>query len=370
MSDFSSRTYQALRQEMLDRVPDTYDKRDTQPIPTSISPAAYVAEGIYIDMDWVQKQGSILTATGQGLDDLSVFGGISRLDATPAVALGLFNTDIPLGSRFSTINGADSIDFTATQSVGGHQYQLTADTPGEAGSRYTGPLLPITAIPGLTSAQITRILIPGEDTETDAEFRARLIEALTDRPFGGNIAAYRQQISAMDGVGAVQVYPTWDGGGTVKCSVLGADLAPASPELVQQVQQAIDPPPGQGLGLGLAPIGAKVTITAPETVEIQVSARLMLQSGYAVGQVQQPVEKALAAYLASVSEAWGTNISTSGVAYAANIYIARIIAAIVGVAGIVNAADVQINGASEDLSLTETGTLQQVPKLGEVSLSE
>ena len=41
-------TYASLRQEMLDRVPDTYDKRDTAPIPTAISPAAYTLAGFYL----------------------------------------------------------------------------------------------------------------------------------------------------------------------------------------------------------------------------------------------------------------------------------------------------------------------------------
>ena len=40
MIDLTQETYASLRQEMLDRVPDTYDKRDTAPIPTAISPAA------------------------------------------------------------------------------------------------------------------------------------------------------------------------------------------------------------------------------------------------------------------------------------------------------------------------------------------
>lgn len=40
--------------------------------------------------------------------------------------------------------------------------------PGAIGNEYTGPILPITAIPGLTSAQITDILVPGDDTETDS----------------------------------------------------------------------------------------------------------------------------------------------------------------------------------------------------------
>lgn len=363
-------TYQGIRQAMLQQVPDTYDKRDTQPIPTAISPAAYVAEGLYIDLNTVQIQAAIQTATGESLDNWAMLGGISRYAASPAVCLGAFNMAVPLGSRFSTINGEESINFVVTAAdSGANQYQLTAETPGAIGNSYTGPILPITAIPGLSSAQITGVLVPGDDTETDAELRARLIVALTDRPFGGNIADYRQNILAIDGVGAVQIYPTWNGGGTVKCSILGADFAPASAELVENVQNAIDPPPNQGLGLGLAPIGAQVTVTAPVAVEINVSAALMLQPGYSVGQVQTPIETAISNYLLGVSQAWGTNVSSVSVQYAANIYVSQITAAIAGVPGVINVTNVQLNGGTADIELIETGALQQVPELGTVSLT-
>ena len=238
MIDFSQQTYPVIRQQMLDQVPATYDKRDTAPIPTAISPAAYALAGFYISLNLVQQQAFVQTASGQSLDYLAVLGGITRYSASPAVRLGVFNADVPIGARFSTINGQDSINFVVTSQVADqvYQYQLTAETPGTIGNDYTGPILPITNIPNLTSAQITDILIPGDDTETDSEFRARLITALTDRPFGGNIADYRQNIMAIDGVGAVQVWPTWNGGGTVKCSILGADYLPASAELIENVQ--------------------------------------------------------------------------------------------------------------------------------------
>lgn len=377
MIDFTQDTYQNLRQEMLDRVPDTYDKRDTAPIPTAISPAAYALAGFYLSLDQVQRAAFIQTAVGESLDLLAVIGGLTRYPASAAVRLGVFNAAVPIGSRFSTINGTNSINFAVTAAAtveepeeGFTYYQLTAETAGTIGNEYTGPILPITTIPGLTSAQITDILVPGDDTETDDAFRERLIEALNDRPFGGNIADYRQNVLAIDGVGGVQVYPTWNGGGTVKLSVLGADFLPASPTLVENVQNAIDPPPNQGLGLGLAPIGAKVTVVAPTELTVNVSATLMLSAGYAIGQVQEPVEQAIEAYLLSVRQEWDTNTSSTAVSYAADVYVARITAAIVGVTGVVNATNVQLNGGTEDLILTETGETQQVPVLGTVTLSE
>lgn len=367
------KAYQELRQKMLARVPGTYDKRDTQPIPTAISPAAYVAEGLYIDLDYVQRQAYIMSATGDSLDKLAPLGGISRYAASAAVRLGLFNIAVPIGSRFSTINGENSIDLTATaaagMSGGQYAYQLTADTPGSIGNDYTGPVLPITSIQGLTSAQITDVLVPGDDAETDEEFRERLLLALTDRPFGGNVAAYREKIMSIDGVGAVQVYPTWNGGGTVKCVILGADYMPASYTLLNIVQTEIDPMVNQGIGLGFAPTGAKVTITAPSEAEISVSATLTMQPGYNVGQLQSAIEAALEAYMLSVRQSWDTNISTTGFEYAANIYRAQIIAAIIGVTGIVNATNVAINGADSDIILPQTGSVQQIPVLGVVTLT-
>lgn len=377
MIDFTQDTYQNLRQEMLDRVPDTYDKRDTAPIPTAVSPAAYALAGFYLSLDQVQRAAFVQTAVGESLDMLAVIGGLTRYPASAAVRLGIFNTAVPIGARFSIINGTNSINFAVTAAAtvsepeeGFTYYQLTAETAGTIGNEYTGPILPITTIPGLTSAQITDILVPGDDTETDDAFRERLIEALNNRPFGGNIADYRQNVLAIDGVGGVQVYPTWNGGGTVKLSVLGADFLPASPTLVENVQNAIDPPPNQGLGLGLAPIGAKVTVVAPTELTVNVSATIMLAAGYAIGQVQEPVEQAIEAYLLSVRKEWDTNTSSTAVSYAANVYVARITAAIVGVTGVVNATNVQLNGGTADLILTETGETQQVPVIGTVTLSE
>ena len=375
MIDFTQYTYQQILQTLLDRVPDTYDKRDGSPIPTAAGMAAYGLELFYIVLNEVQREGLIQTATGNQLDLLSVIAGTTRYQASPAVRLGIFDIAVPIGSRFSTINGENSIDFyvsaaTTGPTEGDYYYQLTAETPGDIGNDYTGPILPITAIPGLTSAQITDILVPGDDTESDDEYRERVIEALNDRPFAGNIAAYRQDILAIDGVGAVQVYPTWNGGGTVKCSILGADFLAASPTLVENVQTAIDPNVNQGIGLGLAPIGAQVTITTADAVDINVVATLLLSPGYSIQQVQPFVEQQIGNYLLSVRQEWDTNVSQTGVQYAANVYVSRVISAIVNATGVVNVMSLTLNGSDADITLTETGVTQQIPVMGTVTLSE
>lgn len=374
MIDFTSQTYANILATMLQQVPNIYDKRDGSPIMTALGPAAYALEEYYLSLNQVQQSAFIQTAVGSDLDMLAIIAGLTRYQASDAVRLGIFNISVPIGSRFSTINGSNSVNFIVTQPTTGADedsfyYELTAETPGTIGNDYSGAILPINTIPGLTSAQITDILVPGDDTETDTAFRERIIEALNERPFGGNIASYKQFVPSIDGVGSVQVYPTWNGGGTVKLSILGSDWLPASPTLIEDVQNAVDPPPNQGLGLGTAPIGAQVTVVAPTTVTVNVSATLTLVAGYQIGQVQQPIQDAIDNYLLSIRQEWDTNTSQVTVDYNADVYLSRITAAIVGVTGVANATNVQLNGGTSDLTLTETGTTQEVPILGTVTLN-
>ena len=375
MIDFSGKTYAAILAEMLARVSASYDKRDTSPIPTALGPAAWAIEGIYMALDQIQNQSFIGTAVGTDLDSLAALGGITRLSATPAVRLGVFNTAISLGARFSTINGANSIDFVATAATADPlEWWLTAETPGTIGNEYSGNILPITTIPGLTSAQITDIIVSGSNEETDDELRARLVLALTDRPFAGNIAAYRDMLLSLTEInsvpvkiGGVQVYPTWDGGGTVKCSVVGADDMPISNELKNLIQTAVDPTVNSGDGVGLAPIGAQVTIATPSTYTVNVSATVTHTSGTTLLSLKPLIEAALGEYLTEIRSEWGIADPSDPTVYISNVYVSRLVAAILGVAGVTN---VSVTSPAADITLTENATTQQVPVLGTVTLTE
>lgn len=370
MIDFDTKTYKTLLAGMMARVPNSLDKREGSMIQTALGAGAYALEEFYLDLDKVQRGGFIQTAVGQDLESLAVIANVERYPASPAVRLGVFNLDtIPVGSRFSTIDGGDSVNFMVTAQIGPGRCQLTCEVPGVIGNQYTGPILPITTIPGLSSAQITDILVAGDDEETDSSLRARTISALRERPFGGNVADYKRVVLAIDGVGGVQVYPTWNGGGTVKLSLLGSDWMPASAQLIETVQNTVDPPPNQGLGYGTAPIGAQVTVTTPEAVSIDVSATLAVGAGYVLSQLQTPVEQAISSYLLSIRQAWDTPTPAGLTDYSSWVYAARLTAAMLQVPGVVNATGVTLNGGTTDLELTETGQTQQVPVLGTVVLT-
>ena len=381
MINFDSKTYNNILNSMLSNVPDSFDKRDTSPIQTALGPAAYAIEEIYLNLNRVQLAAAVQTATGSDLESWALVANVSRKGATPAVRLGTFDTAISEGARFSTINGADSINFTVGEeyqpsSGGFYYYKMTAETPGSIGNDYSGPILPISVIPGLTSAEISSILIQGDDEESDDELRAKIITALNDRPFGGNIASYRSAVMALPGVGGVQIYPVWNGGGTVKLSIVGPSQTnpedsylPASAETINEVQTAIDPTVNQGVGIGIAPVGAVVTVVAPDDLDIDITGTVTLAGGYTLQQVTPLIEAELEKYLESIRAEWATP-DAGQITYSAAVYYARIVSAILSAEGVVNVTSVTVNSGTSDITLTEDGSTQEVPVLGTVTLNE
>ncbi|MDK7075495.1 baseplate J/gp47 family protein, partial [Lactobacillus gasseri] len=93
-------------------------------------------------------------------------------------------------------------------------------------------ILPVTPNDLLSWAEITEITAPARDVESDDHLRARLLSSQSWIAHGGNVADYLDMTSKIDEVGAAQIYPTWNGGGTVKVVILNNNLMPASASLV------------------------------------------------------------------------------------------------------------------------------------------
>lgn len=380
MIDFSGYTKAQIERDMLAQVDPSLDTRQGSMIQTALGPVAWYLEGLYMVLSQIQQNSNPSTAVGEALELLTAARNVNRTQARAAVRRGTFNVEIPARSQFKTINGADSLVFTSgnliSSSDGSYDYQLTCNTPGSAGNSYTGALLPVTAIAGLTSATIGAVITAGTDEETDDSLRNRYFLSFDTPAFGGNISSYRQTILALDGVGAVQVYPAWDGGGTVLCSILGDDLKPALPATVQEVQNYICPPEdGEASpspnGYGMAPIGAAVTITTGTELTLDITCNIefaeSVQNG--VETYQQEIEQKIQEYIDQVNSDWGNPLISQAVSYPLTVYVSRISYAILQIPAVINVTNVKINGSSADLRLTETAQLQQVAALGEVVIN-
>lgn len=358
---YENQTYEVILERMLDRVTNDVDKRPGSIIYDALAPAAAELAQLYMELDTNINLSYADTATGEYLERRTAEFGISREPATKARRKGLFFAssdvpiDVPVGSRYSL----GDLDYIAISKMSTGQFVLECETPGVVGNQEFGPLLPIDYIDGLVRAELTDVLVPGDDEETDESLRDRYMSAVNEQPFGGNISDYKQKINAIDGVGGTKVFPVWNGGGTVKCTIIASDYNEPSESLLSELQTMIDPEVNSGQGIGLAPIGHKVTITGAQSSAIAVSATLTLDTDVTIGQVQSDVEDALNSYLLALRKTWA-NESTIVVR------IAQIESRILTVPGVVDVANTKLNGAASNVTLTDDG----IPVLGAVTLSE
>lgn len=376
-------TYEYILTEALSKVPDNVDKREGSIIRDALSPCCYEAAKHILYLADIIEQTYIETANGLWLDGRVIEGGITRDPATYAKKLGVFKTQldepcqISIGQSFSTI-GDTILNYTAVQVYANEDgdvvpgsYVMQCNTVGSVGNSYIGRIVPNDYIEKLASAEITTLLYPGEEEESDDSLRERFLANLMKTAFGGNIAQYRQWAKEIPGIGGVQVYPVWAGGGTVKLSIIDTDYNSCSSEFCQTILEKFDPENSggeTGLGLGIAPIGHKVTVSTPLPRTINVSGKITLLPGYKLETLMPDIKASLENYLLSLREAWENSDDENN--YSVTVYLGRINFAILNVKGVSSAYELKLNETDTDIKLTETSSLQEIPVLGTVSLDE
>ena len=88
---------------------------------------------------------------------------------------------------------------------------------------------------------------------------------------------------SFDGIGGAKIYPAWNGPGTVKAVLIGADYAPVSEYLIQEIQEAMMPVPAEGYGI--APIGHTVDIASAIGVSIAYNNQCYLPARIFLGNL-------------------------------------------------------------------------------------
>ena len=222
----------------------------------------------------------------------------------------------------------------------------------------------------LSWAEITEITAPARDVESDDHLRARLLSSQSWNAYGGNVADYLDMTSKIDEVGAAQIYPTWNGGGTVKVVILNNDLMPASASLVQKVKNTLDPEDKQAEGYGLAPIDHAVTVTAPEILKVDVSIQLQLTNQANKVAVEKGIKDMLNELFSELRKDWNTINATVGRGYSLSIYRSRILSKIMLIDGVADSQFPKLNGEDKDIHLIFSNEVSQLPILGEVTISE
>lgn len=347
-------TYEDILQRMLDRVPNTVDKREGSIIYDALASAAVELQLMYIELDVIMNESFADTASRDYLIKRTSERGMTPDPATNAVLKGVFTptTVDVLGKRFSH----DELNYIAIEKITDGEYKMQCETAGVVGNANFGQMIPIDYIEGLETAELTEILIPGEDEEDTEVFRERYLKSFELQAFGGNIADYKQKTNAIDGVGGVKVTPTWNGGGTVKLTIINSEFKVPSDELIEAVQNEIDPVGHSGEGMGIAPIGHVVTVTGVNSNTININCNITYQSGWNWESAKNYILSSIDQHFHELCKAWDESENLI-------VRISQLESKILACEGVLDVSGTTLNGSSSNLSLG----VDEIPVRGAVN---
>lgn len=333
------------------------DTREGSLIYSALAPAAVELSRLYTALHVALEMSFADTAGREHLIRRASERSMAPFAATYAVVearvepVGMV---VPVGARFRS--GA-MVFAVSGRSVAGWPL-LTAETAGVEGNLTGGRLVPVDMVDGLREAFIRALIVPGQDEESTEAFRRRYMESHRAQSFGGNIAAYREKVLGVAGVGGVRVFPAHAGPGTVGIGVLGADFRVPSVALVADVQEMLDPRHGSGDGRGWAPIGHRVTVFGTTAFPVAVATRLVLESGANRALVEAAAWAAVETYLLEVSALWDRGETLV-------VRVSQVDTRLLDVPGVLDVADTTLNGQRGNVSLQ----VMQVPTLGGLVLA-
>lgn len=397
---YENTTYETIRDRMLARVPDRFDKREGSVIWDTHSPAAIELQILYLELDNILKEAYGDSASREYLILRCRERGITPRQATHAVLKGVFvPADIEVsGQRF---NIGDR-NYVVTERIADGEYRVRCESPGRVGNQYLGSMIPVEYIQGLQTAELTELLIPGEDEEETEELRSRYFDSFDDHAFGGNRTDYLEKTNAIPGVGRTKVTRVWNAdispaemipkesverwydstketlsgevrdwlnsvfraakekklttGGTVLLTIINSEFGAASETLVQKVQTAMDPEVNAGEGYGLAPMGHVVKVESAKERKVTVKASLIFEPGYGWNNLQGLLEEAVSDYLLELRKEW------ADASYLV-VRISQIDTRLLNVQGVLDVQNTSINGVMSNLSLEK----YEIPVPGGVS---
>lgn len=347
---YENMTYPVILQRMMNRVTQDYPSLDTREgsmLFNALASAAVEVAILYTEIDNARKESFVATASREyilvGCEQMGI--DTSVFEASAGVHKGEFNCEVPIGSRWNCdLYNYEVIGFL--NQVGGvYTYKLQCETVGTAPNNLTGNLTPITDMPsGLTYAKLVECLIEGENETPDDDIRNAYYSYISKTATDGNVNQYERWCEEYDGIGNSKIIPLWNGANTVKVSILSSSNRAASDELIQAFQEYLDPK-CEGMGNGVAPIGAFVTVTTAAEKPIEISGTVIMKDGY------------------TDTTAIGTALSEyfTRIAYTQNtVGYMNIGATILGVEGVASVNHLLVNGETADITLGD----EEIPVLG------
>lgn len=319
----------------------------------------------YLSLNALEPMFYINETSGPYIDKMCAVFGMARKEGAKAACSVTFEgtdgTTIPAGAVFLTADGlAFALDKTVTVSGGTAAGALTA---AEAGAKYNIPagalIRPQVSHYGVTAFS-NGPAAGGADAEGDAALVYRFYQRLRTPPTSGNAWHYQSWALETDGVGAARVIGLYDGAGTVRVILAGADLRPVDEAIVAACAAHIE---------AERPIGAAVTVISAGGVAIDVAAEVSVSGTTTVAAVAEQFAAALEKYLmdrASADFPAALNAEADDLpARRITVNYNKIAALLIDCDGVLDFGSLTVNGGTENLTLEP----DQIPLPGEVKLT-
>lgn len=368
MALYEDRVAENILEEALAFLPEGGNKREGGIVNTALRANAEKLEDVYIDLETANDNLAADKMNRESLIRRAGERGLVPFKATKSVYELTANCAIAVGERFTCAEHS----FIVREAITETTFKVECEQAGAETNYYTGIEAEYLGFnENFTHAVLSKLLILGEDEEGTEAFRARYYEDVQNKAFSGNIPAYIQAMNAIDGVGASKVDTSYEEEG-VKCLIMAADYSAASEELVERVQQAIDPETDinnwgkeyglptlesyKGKGYGLAPIDHSVLIFSVEEVAVDISMQLFYTQGYAWENLREEVTKVIEIYMLELRKSWQKTANIT-------VRASQIISRVIDIEGIEDITDVTVQGNE-----SETLTLSQIPILGVIEV--
>ena len=153
------------------------------------------------------------------------------------------------------------------------------------------------------------------------------------------------------------MYPVWNGPGTVRLTILGADGKPPSKELIDEVQEAVDPEQNHGQGIGIAPIGHTVTVTGVQSAQIDITTRITFADGWGFDTAETQIRQTIQEYFCELAVSWADEAATI-------VRIAQVESKLLALSCVLDITDTQFNGAAHNVQLNSDA----IPELGRLEV--
>nr|WP_319489379.1 baseplate J/gp47 family protein [uncultured Caproiciproducens sp.] len=256
-------------------------------------------------IDWLKMQTFAQSAQGDQLDLRAQERGLARKQ--PFAASGQitfqrgtplwYDASIPAGTVCST-SGDNPVRYATTEAAILKSGDLSvavsakAEQGGRSGNTQPGTItVMVTPPPAIEGVTNQSAFSGGEDSESDSEFRARLMQSYASISNGTNAAFYRECALKYDGVYSVGVVPRENGAGTVSLYLGGRGGTPPA-EVISRVQSDLNL---------LREVNVDVKAAAAQTVPVNINISITPSNAVAEEDALAACERVIRDYFDDLS---------------------------------------------------------------------